>query len=64
MQAAKVLLALCLPLAVAQLKAANWLSFGNDPQRTSWSPQETDINRDNAVTEGHALICISGYVAG
>jgi len=48
MQAAKVLLALCLPLAVAQLKAANWLSFGNDPQRTSWSPQETDINRDNA----------------
>src|ERR1700693_4657278 len=48
MQAAKVFLALCLPLAAAQLKAANCLSFGNDPQRTSWSPQETDINRDNA----------------
>jgi hypothetical protein len=27
-------------------------------------PIEFDINRDNAVTEGHALICISGYVAG
>src|SRR6266478_3233125 len=48
MQAAKLLLMLCLPLAVAQLKAANWLTFGNDPQRTSWSPQETDIHRDNA----------------
>ena len=27
-------------------------------------PIEFDINRDNALTEGHALICISGYVAG
>ncbi len=49
MQAVKLLLAFCLPLApFSQLEAANWLSFGNDPQRTSWSPQETDINRDNA----------------
>src|SRR5260221_11602770 len=49
MQAAKLFLALCLPLApFVQLNAANWLSFGNDAQRTSWSPQETDINRDNA----------------
>jgi len=27
-------------------------------------PIEFDINRDNALTEGYALICISGYVAG
>jgi hypothetical protein len=27
-------------------------------------PIEFDISRDNALTEGHALICISGYVAG
>lgn len=27
-------------------------------------PIEFDINRDNAVTPGHALICISGYIAG
>jgi outer membrane protein assembly factor BamB len=28
--------------------AADWPSFGRDPQRTSWSPQETDINPGNA----------------
>ena len=27
-------------------------------------PIEFDINRDNAVTPGHALICISGYIVG
>src|SRR5579863_758565 len=43
-----VLLALCLSLvAISLMPAANWLSYGNDPQRTGWSPQETDINRDN-----------------
>jgi outer membrane protein assembly factor BamB len=49
MQGKQLLLALCLPLvAISQLAAANWLSFGNDAQRTGWSPQETDIHRENA----------------
>ena len=39
-------------ICISLLTAANWLSFGNDPQRTSWSPQETDINRDNAKSLG------------
>ena len=34
-------------VSVSLLMAANWLSFGSDPQLTGWSPQETDINRDN-----------------
>lgn len=37
---------------VSQLIAANWLSYGHDPQRTGWSPEETDINRDNAKSLG------------
>lgn len=32
--------------------AANWLSYGNDPQRTGWSPGETDINPGNAKSMG------------
>lgn len=45
----KIRLAACLPLAlISHLVAANWLSFGHDPQRTGWSPEETEINRDNA----------------
>ena len=35
-------------ILAAPLSAADWRSFGNDPQRTSWSPQETDINPSNA----------------
>ena len=35
-------------LLLSQLIADNWLSYGHDPQRTAWSPKETDINRDNA----------------
>ncbi len=35
-------------LSVGSLMAADWPSFGRDPQRTSWSPQETDINPGNA----------------
>jgi len=43
------LLAVCSAfVAFVPVTASNWLSFGNDPQRTGWSPQETDINRDNA----------------
>ena len=34
-------------ISLSAAGAADWLSFGRDPQRTSWSPQETDINRDN-----------------
>jgi outer membrane protein assembly factor BamB len=34
--------------SISPLPAANWLSAGHDPQRTSWSPEETDINRSNA----------------
>jgi outer membrane protein assembly factor BamB len=45
----RTLLPSCLALLwISHLIAANWLSYGNDPQRTGWSPQETDINRDNA----------------
>ena len=41
----KVLLASCVPLVFfSHLIAANWLSYGGDPQRTGWSPHETDIN--------------------
>jgi outer membrane protein assembly factor BamB len=45
----KIQQALCVPLLFfSPLIAANWLSYGHDPQRTGWSPQETDINRANA----------------
>ena len=45
----KILMALSVPLIVfSPLIAANWLSYGHDPQRTGWSPQETDINPGNA----------------
>lgn len=48
MQAKKsALLFLLAMVCVLPLPAANWLSFGNDPQRTGWSPQETDINPGN-----------------
>src|SRR5216684_8550371 len=49
----KILLSICAALiCISLLTAANWLSFGNDAQRTGWSPQETDINRDNAKSLG------------
>ena len=35
-------------IAVLPLCGADWRSFGRDAQRTSWSPQETDINPGNA----------------
>jgi outer membrane protein assembly factor BamB len=48
-----VLLAACLPLVwFSHLIAANWLSYGNDPQHTGWSPRETDINPGNAKSMG------------
>jgi outer membrane protein assembly factor BamB len=44
-----ILLSSCVAiLYLSHLVAANWLSYGGDPQRTGWSPQETDLNRDNA----------------
>ena len=45
----KVLPAACgLLVLLYPLGADDWLSYGHDPQRTSWSPRETDINRENA----------------
>ena len=42
------LLLVCVPLVLSYaLLAVDWASYGHDPQRTSWSPKETDINRDN-----------------
>jgi outer membrane protein assembly factor BamB len=44
-----IYLTACVILAgIPNLPAENWLSYGHDPQRTGWSPKETDINRDNA----------------
>jgi len=40
---------LLLAMAASPLVAADWRSFGHDPQRTSWSPEETDINPSNAA---------------
>lgn len=37
-------------ISLSSLMAADWPSFGRDPQRTSWSPQETDINPGNAAS--------------
>jgi hypothetical protein len=39
---------LSLPILFLTLTAANWLSYGGDPQRTGWSPKETDITPENA----------------
>jgi hypothetical protein len=45
----KIALTACLALFwISHSIADNWLSYGHDPQRTGWSPKETDINRDNA----------------
>ncbi len=45
----KIMLAVSIPLVLfSHAIAANWLSYGHDPQRTGWSPQETDINPGNA----------------
>src|SRR4029077_1521143 len=44
----KITLSCLLLTCVFPLTAADWRSFGRDPQRTSWSPQETDINPGNA----------------
>lgn len=47
----KLLAAAALALLwISALIGANWLSYGNDPQRTGWSPEETEINRDNAAS--------------
>src|ERR1700691_5200365 len=45
----KIALTACLGMLwITHSIADNWLSYGHDPQRTGWSPKETDINRDNA----------------
>jgi outer membrane protein assembly factor BamB len=38
----------CLLISAGPGMADDWPSFGRDPQRTSWSPQETEINAGNA----------------
>ncbi len=48
MQFTTILTSLLL-ISVSSLPAADWRSFGHDPQRTSWNPQETDINATNAA---------------
>ncbi len=42
--------AAALLLSFAPLPADDWASYGHDPQRTGWSPRETDINRDNVAS--------------
>ena len=44
----KTTLPCLLLMSFSPLMAADWPSFGRDPQRTSWSPQETDISPSNA----------------
>jgi outer membrane protein assembly factor BamB len=45
----KLLLTVCVPLVgLCLARAADWHAYGHDPQKTGWSPKETDINRDNA----------------
>ena len=39
-----------LAISTGLLMAADWPSFGNDPRRTNWSPQETDITPGNAAS--------------
>ena len=44
-----VLPAFCVPvLSLSHLMAASWLSYGNDPQCTSWSRKEVELNRQTA----------------
>lgn len=35
---------LLMALAVLPLRAADWPTFGHDPQRSGWAPDETDLN--------------------
>src|ERR1700691_3290372 len=45
----KIALTACLGMLwITHSIADDWLSYGHDPQRTGWSPKETDINRENA----------------
>jgi outer membrane protein assembly factor BamB len=44
----KLLLLCTLLVLILPVMGVDWPSFGNNSQRTAWSPKETDINRDNA----------------
>jgi len=46
------LIVLGLPVLFFALTAADWPSYGGGPQRTGWSPKETDINPENAKSMG------------
>jgi len=48
----KLFIILGLPILLVTLTAADWLSYGGDPQRTGWSPKETDITAENAKSLG------------
>jgi outer membrane protein assembly factor BamB len=47
-----LLFVLALPVLFFALTAADWTSYGGNPQRTAWSPKETDINPENAKSMG------------
>src|SRR4051812_50131191 len=32
---------------LASARAADWTTFGGDPQRTSWAKEETDLTKSN-----------------
>ena len=34
-------------LGVTELRAADWLTFGHDPQRSGWAVEEKDLSLEN-----------------
>lgn len=43
------LLSLCLFAACASMRAADWPTFGHDPQRTGWATEETSLTTQNVT---------------
>ena len=42
-----LLLILLCPLVAPRLRAADWLTFGHDPQRSGWAVEEKDLSLEN-----------------
>lgn len=42
-----LLLILLCPLGAPRLRAADWLMFGHDPQRSGWAVEEKDLSLEN-----------------
>ncbi len=42
-----LLLILLCPLGAPRLRAADWLTFGHDPQRSGWAVEEKDLSLEN-----------------